>query len=80
MANNYLSVLYKLIIKVENENVGLKVGGHIYICVGMQYFYFLCKYHLFDTEYPINFCAGVSLNIHSFIAKTDKRSNDLNFI
>ena len=28
MPNNYLSVLYKLIIKVENENVGLKV------CVG----------------------------------------------
>ena len=27
MPNNYLSVLYKLIIKVENENVGLKVGG-----------------------------------------------------
>ena len=30
MPNNYLSVLHKLIIKVENENVGLKVrgGGH----------------------------------------------------
>ena len=27
MPNNYLSVLYKLIIKVEIENVGLKVGG-----------------------------------------------------
>ena len=27
MPNNYLSVLYKLIIKVENENVGLKVWG-----------------------------------------------------
>ena len=23
--------------------------------------------HLFDTQYPICFCAGVSLNIHSFI-------------
>ena len=37
MPNNYLSVLYKLIIKVENENVGLKhtispqskKGGHM---------------------------------------------------
>ena len=29
MPNNYLSVLYKHIIQVENENVGLKVeGGH----------------------------------------------------
>ena len=28
MANNYLSVLYKHIIQVENKNVGLKVGGH----------------------------------------------------
>ena len=27
-AKNYLSVLYKHIIQVENENVGLKVGGH----------------------------------------------------
>ena len=27
MPNNYLSVLYKLIIKVENENAGLKVGS-----------------------------------------------------
>ena len=27
MPNNYLSVLYKHIIQVENENVGLKVGG-----------------------------------------------------
>ena len=25
--NNYLSVLYKHIIQVENKNVGLKVGG-----------------------------------------------------
>ena len=28
---------------------------------------FLRKYHLFDTNSPIYFCAGVSLNIHSFI-------------
>ena len=28
MANNYLSVLNKHIIQVENKNVGLKVGGH----------------------------------------------------
>ena len=27
MPNNYLSVLYKHIIHVENKNVGLKVGG-----------------------------------------------------
>ena len=27
MPNNYLSVSYKHIIQVENENVGLKVGG-----------------------------------------------------
>ena len=27
MLNNYLSVLYKHNIQVENENVGLKVGG-----------------------------------------------------
>ena len=27
MPNNCLSVLYKLIIQVENKNVGLKVGG-----------------------------------------------------
>ena len=27
MPNNYLSVLYKHIIQVENTNVGLKVGG-----------------------------------------------------
>ena len=27
MSNNYLSVLYKHIIQVENENVWLKVGG-----------------------------------------------------
>ena len=27
MPNNYLSVLYKHIIQVENKNVGLKVGG-----------------------------------------------------
>ena len=27
MPNNYLSVLYKYIIQVENKNVGLKVGG-----------------------------------------------------
>ena len=27
MSNNYLSVLYKHIIQVENKNVGLKVGG-----------------------------------------------------
>ena len=27
MPNNYLSVLYKHIIKVENKNVGLKVCG-----------------------------------------------------
>ena len=40
MRNNYLSVLYKHIIQVENENVGLKVcvcvwwgggGGHRHI-------------------------------------------------
>ena len=30
MQNNYLSVLYKHIIQVENENVGLKVC----VCVG----------------------------------------------
>ena len=31
MPNNYLSVLYKHIIQVENENVGLKLGGgHIH--------------------------------------------------
>ena len=28
MPNNYLSVLYKHIIQVENENVGSNVGGH----------------------------------------------------
>ena len=28
---------------------------------------FLCKYHLFDTNSLIYFCAGVLLNIHSFI-------------
>ena len=28
-------------------------------------FYFLCRYHLFDTQWPIYFCAGVSLNNHS---------------
>ena len=28
MPNNYLSVLYKHIIQVENKIVGLKVGGH----------------------------------------------------
>ena len=28
MPNNYLSVLYKRIIQVENKNLGLKVGGH----------------------------------------------------
>ena len=27
MPNNYLSVLYKHIIQVENKNVGLKVWG-----------------------------------------------------
>ena len=27
MPNNYLSVLYKHIIQVENKNVGLKVGS-----------------------------------------------------
>ena len=27
MPNNYLSVLYKHIIQVENKNVGLKVGA-----------------------------------------------------
>ena len=27
MPNNYLSVLYKHIIQVENKNLGLKVGG-----------------------------------------------------
>ena len=27
MPNNWLSVLYKRIIQVENKNVGLKVGG-----------------------------------------------------
>ena len=27
MSNNSLSVLYKLIIQVENKNVGLKCGG-----------------------------------------------------
>ena len=27
MPNNYLSVLYKHIIQVENENMGLKVGS-----------------------------------------------------
>ena len=27
MPNNYLSVLYKHIIQVENKKVGLKVGG-----------------------------------------------------
>ena len=27
MTNNYLSVLNKHIIQVENKNVGLKVGG-----------------------------------------------------
>ena len=27
MSNNYLSVLYKHIIQVENKNVGLKVWG-----------------------------------------------------
>ena len=28
MPNNYLSVLYKHIIQVENKNVWLKVAGH----------------------------------------------------
>ena len=32
MPNNYLSVLYKHIIQVENENVGLKVC--VCVCVG----------------------------------------------
>ena len=32
MPNNYLSVLYKHIIQVENKNVGLKVGGQTYHC------------------------------------------------
>ena len=27
MPNNYMSVLYKHIIQVENKNMGLKVGG-----------------------------------------------------
>ena len=35
MPNNYLSVLYKHIIQVENKNVGLKEGGgghkHLFI-------------------------------------------------
>ena len=26
------------------------------------FFYFLCKYHSFDTQYPIYFCAGLSNN------------------
>ena len=29
MPNNCLSVLYKHIIRVENKNVGLKVGGGV---------------------------------------------------
>ena len=29
MPNNYLSVLYKHLIQVENKNVGLKVGGGV---------------------------------------------------
>ena len=32
MPNNYLSVLYKYIIQVENKNVGLKVGAQRYHC------------------------------------------------
>ena len=32
MPNNYLSVLYKHIIQVENKNVGLKVGAQTYHC------------------------------------------------
>ena len=32
--NNYLSVLYKHIIQVENKNVGLKVCVCVCVCVG----------------------------------------------
>ena len=33
--------------------------------IHLQWLYILCKYALFDTQWPICFCAGVSLNIHS---------------
>ena len=34
MPNNYLSVLYKHIIQMENENVGLKVCVCVCVCGG----------------------------------------------
>ena len=43
MPNNYLSVLYKHIIQVENKNVGLKVcvcvggGGHKHTPVNLHF-------------------------------------------
>ena len=39
---------------------------YIYIYIYMP-FKCLCKYHLFDTPMADLVCAGVSLNIHSFI-------------
>ena len=52
MPNNYLSVLYKHIIQVENKNVGLKVcgggGGHKHTIAPQLKYFFSHGFELFD--------------------------------
>ena len=66
MPNNYLSVLNKHIIQVENKNVGLKVGGggvaqtypsDIYICVCVCLC--VCMY--------VCVCVSIYIDTHTYI-------------
>ena len=36
---------------------------------------FLCRYNFFDTQWPIYFCAAVSLNIHSLTPRELRNFN-----
>ena len=61
MPNNYLSVLYKHIIQVENKNVGLKV---VVVCVG-------------ETNIPLPpppppITTYLSINVHRLILNIQK--------
>ena len=51
MPNNYLSVLYKQIIQVENKNVGLKVGWGIYIYIIKKSKIIVELHDLFNMSY-----------------------------
>ena len=70
MPNDYLSVLYKHIIQVENENVGLKVGvgvgvgwGHKHTTAPNQ----KCGGHMPPCPSPAFYASGMCVYVCMYV-------------